>query len=352
MTSAGIKFIGEGDRLLLVDGTQIIGTGQKVSDQLYHMDLKICQPASSSVTSESQAFTLISITSSPSTLEGDLDSSTGMPTATSIELEAFAVVETLPQTQTAVKSLADPAIASVPICASFCTTTPTIYQQPETGQQVIADLLQTPQTYHTICAFVLHQIRHVQAILKCFGMLDSNSIALPLDSNVKLSSLSKDKASIDVPATTIGSLMCTTISIHLSVPIFDQTLFQFAPHFSLAHWTAIAHVPRCIKGTAAFGSTCNPNDPGLIGYSDADRAQFLAHAAQLHHLLLSANPVAVHTDTESTIAYTYSHHTHFRFTNTGTIVAICHISKSNCAGILRSPVPHSHQLALVNMAAC
>lgn len=119
--------------------------------------------------------------------------------------------------------------------------------------------------------FTLHQTHYVHTILERFGMQDSNPVATPLDVNVKLAPLPEGEAPVEAPyAAAIGSLMYTAVGTRPDISFAVQTLSQFTTRPSPTHWTAVKHVFRYLKGTAALGLTYGPEDLGLIGYSDAD----------------------------------------------------------------------------------
>ena len=122
----------------------------------------------------------------------------------------------------------------------------------------------------------IHQERYIDTVLERFGMQDSNPVATPLDHSAKLIPLPDGEPSADVPyATAIGSLMYAAVGTRPDIAFAVQALSQFNARPSNAHWTAVKHVMRYLKGTKSLGLRFGAATLDLVGYSDADWAQSL-----------------------------------------------------------------------------
>ena len=83
-------------------------------------------------------------------------------------------------------------------------------------------------------------------------MQDANSVSIPLNKSVKLTTNSK--STLNVPyAKAIGSLMYAALSTQLDLAFAIQHLSQFTTTFGLEHWTTVKHVFQYLKGTRDGG---------------------------------------------------------------------------------------------------
>ena len=82
---------------------------------------------------------------------------------------------------------------------------------------------------------------YIDTILAWFHMQDTNSVSIPLNKSVKLTSNSK--STLDVPyAKAIGSLMYAALSTWPDLAFAIQHLSQFTTTFGPEHWMAVKHV--------------------------------------------------------------------------------------------------------------
>lgn len=120
---------------------------------------------------------------------------------------------------------------------------------------------------------VIHQEHYLRTVLARFQMETCNSASTPLDPKDKLTPLSTEDedevANVPYPVT-IGSLMYAAIATRPDIAFAVQHLAQFTSRPSEAHWRAVKHVLRYIKGHLRVGIILGGPDVSLIGYSDTD----------------------------------------------------------------------------------
>ena len=151
----------------------------------------------------------------------------------------------------------------------------------------------------------IHQERYINTVLERFGMQDSNPVATPLDPSAKLVPLPDGEASADVPyATAIGSLMYAAVGTRPDIAFAVQALSQFNARPSNAHWTAVKHVMRYLKGTRHLGLQFGATTLDLVGYSDADWAQSLVdrRSTSGYVFKLAGGPVSWSSKKQPTVA--------------------------------------------------
>lgn len=121
----------------------------------------------------------------------------------------------------------------------------------------------------------LSQSSYALKILETAGMLNCNATATPMEARLKLSKRIEDEV-VNPTAyrSIIGSLrylVNTRPDLAYSVGVVSR--FMEAP--TKAHWGAVKHILRYLKGTAGFGCMYERNTelkPFLLGYSDSDFA--------------------------------------------------------------------------------
>src|SRR5579859_2376507 len=120
----------------------------------------------------------------------------------------------------------------------------------------------------------IHQNRYIQQLLKRHGLRDCNSVTTPLDTSVKLSSITKDEAPADPReyASIVGGLMFAACVTRPDIMCAVGQLSQFLNNPSSKHISAAKRVLRYLQGTSSLGITYRPPPLRLQGYSDADWA--------------------------------------------------------------------------------
>lgn len=125
----------------------------------------------------------------------------------------------------------------------------------------------------------IHQEHYLQSVLTRFQMETCNAASTPLDPKDKLTPLSpedeEEVANVPYPVA-IGSLMYAAVATRPDIAFAVQHLAQFTSRPSQAHWRAVKHVLRYIKGYTRVGIILEGPDLSLIRYSDADWAANLA----------------------------------------------------------------------------
>ena len=120
----------------------------------------------------------------------------------------------------------------------------------------------------------IHQNSYIQQLLDRHGMGDSTPVTTPLDTSVKLSSITKDEASADPKefASIVGGLMFAACVTRPDIMCAVGQLSQFLNNPSSKHLHAAKRVLRYLRGTSMLGITYRPPPMRLQGYSDADWA--------------------------------------------------------------------------------
>ena len=120
----------------------------------------------------------------------------------------------------------------------------------------------------------IHQNQYIQQLLDRHGMGDCNPVATPLDTSVKLSSITSDEAPADPReyARIVGGLMFASCVTRPDITCAVGQLSQFLNNPSTIHMHAAKRVLRYLQGTSTLGITYRPPPLRLQGYSDADCA--------------------------------------------------------------------------------
>lgn len=128
--------------------------------------------------------------------------------------------------------------------------------------------------YRNYGSIKIHQNRYVQQLLECHGMTECDPVTSPLDTSVKLSSITSEKAPADAKeyASIVGGLMFATCITRLDIMCVVGQLFQFLNNPLSKHMSATKRVLCYLSGTSNLGITYRPPPLHLQGYSDADCA--------------------------------------------------------------------------------
>ena len=116
----------------------------------------------------------------------------------------------------------------------------------------------------------------LSSIVSRFNLDMAPPLSTPMDPNIRLSkedcpsTPSQWEDMKNVPyQEAVGCLLA--ISTRPDIAYATNTLSQFMQNPGRAHWQAVKHVLRHLKGTADYALTYGPT-PGLQVYSDADWA--------------------------------------------------------------------------------
>uniref|UniRef100_A0AAV1THK6 Reverse transcriptase Ty1/copia-type domain-containing protein n=1 Tax=Peronospora matthiolae TaxID=2874970 RepID=A0AAV1THK6_9STRA len=117
------------------------------------------------------------------------------------------------------------------------------------------------------------QRRHVNDILKRFGMDECKATASPVDLSTRLVA-SSEAAKIDVPfREAVGALMHFTTATRPDIAHAVGYVSRFMENPQQEHWTAVKRIFRYLQGTKSHGLRFQPSDKiDFRGYSDADWA--------------------------------------------------------------------------------
>jgi hypothetical protein len=120
----------------------------------------------------------------------------------------------------------------------------------------------------------IHQNRYIQQLLERHGMADCNPVTTPMDTSVKLSSITSEEAPADAReyASIVGGLMFAACVTRPDIMCAVGKLSQFLNNPSSKHMSAAKCVLRYLQGTPTLGITYRPPPLRLQGYSDADWA--------------------------------------------------------------------------------
>ena len=126
----------------------------------------------------------------------------------------------------------------------------------------------------------LSQRQYVLDILKRYSFDSCTPVQTPLNPGVSLSHEQCPKTPEDVEAMrsvpyshAVGSLMYLAISTRPDIAYAVGVLSRFSSNPGMAHWTAVKHLFRYLKGTMDYKLTYrpDPSSPSLFStYSDAD----------------------------------------------------------------------------------
>ena len=120
----------------------------------------------------------------------------------------------------------------------------------------------------------IHQNQYIQQLLERHGMGNCNSVATPLDTSVKLSSITEDEAPADPTeyASIVGGLTFAAYVTRPDIACAVGQLSQFLNNPSSTHMHAAKRILRYLQGTSKLGITYRPPPLRLQGYSDANWA--------------------------------------------------------------------------------
>src|SRR5213078_2277470 len=106
----------------------------------------------------------------------------------------------------------------------------------------------------------IHQDQYIQQLLERHGMGECNSVSTPLDTSVKLSSITAEEAPVDPQehASIVGGLTFAACVTRPDIACAVGQLSQFLNNPSSTHMHAAKRVLRYLQGTANLGITYRP----------------------------------------------------------------------------------------------
>ena len=120
----------------------------------------------------------------------------------------------------------------------------------------------------------LHQNWYIQQLLEHHGMADRNPVSTPLDTSVKLTSITNEEVPADAKeyVSIVGGLMFAACVTRPDIMCAVGLLSQFLNNLSSKHLHTAKRVLHYLKGTLTYRMAYRPPPLHLQGYSDADWA--------------------------------------------------------------------------------
>ena len=126
----------------------------------------------------------------------------------------------------------------------------------------------------------ISQRQYIKSILAKEGLLDCNSVGMPMNPNEKLIPSEGETGEDGYAhsyASLIGSLMYLAVATRPDIAYAVYHLGSFMANPSMAHWSAAKRVLRYLSGTRDYGITYRADKPSpeenhFLGYSDASYA--------------------------------------------------------------------------------
>jgi hypothetical protein len=158
--------------------------------------------------------------------------------------------------------------------------------------QVIYD-----QHRHTIS---LSQLSFIDTIIARFSLIDAKPYNTPMVPSATYSKRDSPSSPTDLACMckvpyheAIGSLMYVAVTTHPDISFTVSTLSQFLDNLGEAHWEAVKHIFRYLKGMRDHTLTYGMERQELHGYTDADRAlQEHHHAISGHTFIIDRGVVS------------------------------------------------------------
>ena len=125
----------------------------------------------------------------------------------------------------------------------------------------------------------LSQRQYILNILERFNMTDCHPVSTPMDPGLHLDKTMGSKSPEDIAAmkeipylSAVGALMYLAVSTRPDIAYATGVLARFSSNPGLAHWKAVKHLLRYVKGTMDVKLTYSPSSYGELftSYSDAD----------------------------------------------------------------------------------
>ena len=133
------------------------------------------------------------------------------------------------------------------------------------------------------CSLSISQRQYALDILERYGFSNCDPVSTPMDPGLRLSADMAPTSPADIHAMqdipygqAVGSLFYLAVATRPDIARTVGNLAHFSQHPGMAHWKAVKHLFRYIKGTLDYKLTFAPSpsgDPELFtSYTDADHA--------------------------------------------------------------------------------
>lgn len=121
----------------------------------------------------------------------------------------------------------------------------------------------------------MSQETYIRDLLEKFQMSDCKAMPTPLETK-KLLPCEKgnDDSSLYPYQKLIGCLMFLAVNTRPDIAFAVSYLSQFNTKYDKTHWVAAKRVLQYLKGTIDLGITYRKGGGRLVGYADADWANF------------------------------------------------------------------------------
>lgn len=123
----------------------------------------------------------------------------------------------------------------------------------------------------------LSQHSYLDSIIRRYGFEDLKPVSIPMDPNVRLSSLQSPSSTSAIAAMrnipyheAIGSLMWASLGTRPDILFAVTSLSRFTKNPGEEHWNELKRVFRYLKGTKDLWLKFGGNSKELVGYADAD----------------------------------------------------------------------------------
>ena len=123
----------------------------------------------------------------------------------------------------------------------------------------------------------LSQRSYIKSTLRRYNFQDLKPVSTSMETHNKLSSSQSPATTAqfaqmrDVPYhEAVGSLMYASLGTRPNISFAVQTLSHFSTKPGIAHWDAVKHVFRYLKGTIDLWLSFGQKQADLTGYADAD----------------------------------------------------------------------------------
>ncbi|KAF8731509.1 hypothetical protein AX14_004758 [Amanita brunnescens Koide BX004] len=121
----------------------------------------------------------------------------------------------------------------------------------------------------------LTQMKYIEELLRKYGLVDANGVAIPMDPNIKFESPDGTGDHSNSYASLISSLMFIAVATRPDIAYAVNRLAMYTANPDLHHWTATKHILRYLSGTHSQGITYlaeNNAKRKLTRYSDVSLA--------------------------------------------------------------------------------
>jgi hypothetical protein len=123
----------------------------------------------------------------------------------------------------------------------------------------------------------LSQRAYLDSILRRYGLDELKPVSLPMETSIKLTSAQSPSTTEEIARMrnvpyheAVGSLMYASLGTRPDITYAVQTVSRFTKNPGTAHWDAVKHIFRYLKGTRELWLAYGGIARELTGYADAD----------------------------------------------------------------------------------